>query len=160
MFLTEIQNYIGHSSTEADRIRSYRNKLTTDITPCTNVVQKYDNSTPELEIELDKEIEIEKEVKKKKGVLKKPIEYDIPTLLQTTDFKKAFNEWLTYLGQKKKKPTDLTISRQLKLLETAGPTDAILMIDKSISCGWQGLFPLKGDKPAKVITSEHTDWMK
>ena len=52
-WMTQIQNFIGHSSTEADRIRSYRKKLST------NVLQKYDKTTPEKE--LDKDIKLKKE---------------------------------------------------------------------------------------------------
>lgn len=59
LWMTEIQNFIGKSSTEADRIREYRKKFDT-----TTDVQKYDESTPERERELEKEIK--KEVKQKK----------------------------------------------------------------------------------------------
>lgn len=55
IWLTDIQNFIGKSTTEADRIRSYRKALETPV-------QMYNKSTPELEIELKKEIE--KEIKK------------------------------------------------------------------------------------------------
>lgn len=52
MWMTEIQNYIGHSSSEADRIREYRNKLNVSV-------QMYDKSTPEKEIKKKKEIDKE-----------------------------------------------------------------------------------------------------
>lgn len=64
IFMLEIQNFIGQSSTEADRIRNYRKKIddTKKVVQgkCTNVQQLNDKSTPEKEIE--KEIEIEKEL--------------------------------------------------------------------------------------------------
>ena len=60
IFMLEIQNFIGQSSTEADRIRNYRKKIddTKKVVQgkCTNVQQLNDKSTPEIE----KEIEIEK----------------------------------------------------------------------------------------------------
>ena len=56
MWMTDIQNFIGHSSTEADRIRDYRKKLT-----CTNVQQTYDKSTPEIELDIDIDIDKKKE---------------------------------------------------------------------------------------------------
>ena len=56
IWMTEIQNMIGQSSTEADRIRSYRKKLDEKLLPESVDVQMYDKSTPEIE----KEIEIEK----------------------------------------------------------------------------------------------------
>jgi predicted phage replisome organizer len=62
IFMLEIQNFIGQSSTEADRIRNYRKKIddTKKVVQgkCTNVQQLNDKSTPEIE----KEIEIEKEL--------------------------------------------------------------------------------------------------
>ena len=58
IWMTDIQNFIGESSTEADRIRKYRKKL--------KGVQMYDKSTPELEIELKKELKLKKDNKSKK----------------------------------------------------------------------------------------------
>lgn len=52
IWMTDIQNFIGKSSTEADRIREYRNKITNDV-------QMYDKPTPEIEIELKKEKDLE-----------------------------------------------------------------------------------------------------
>ena len=64
IFMLEIQNFIGQSSTEADRIRNYRKKIadTKKVVQgqCTNVQQLNDKSTPEIEKEID--IEIEKEL--------------------------------------------------------------------------------------------------
>ncbi len=71
MWMSEIQNFIGTSSTEADRIREYRKGL--QVIENTGFVQMYDKSTPELELELelkrDREIELER--KKKEEQLKK-----------------------------------------------------------------------------------------
>ena len=72
LWMTEIQNFIGHSSTEADRIREYRKKISS-----TNDVQMYDKSTPEREIE--KEIKKEREIKKP------------PTLKEIQDYIKIKN---------------------------------------------------------------------
>jgi uncharacterized phage protein (TIGR02220 family) len=59
IWMTEIQNFIGESSTEADRIREYRNGLKQK--QLEQNVQMYDRSTPELEKEKKKEIKTEKE---------------------------------------------------------------------------------------------------
>ena len=59
IYMLDIQNFIGKSSTEADRIRKYRNKIDEDKKLLDNdVVQMYDKSTPEKEIEIEKEIDI------------------------------------------------------------------------------------------------------
>lgn len=70
IYMLEIQNFIGKSSTEADRIRAYRNEIDNkknqalkepEKTCPQDSVQMYDKSTPELEleIELEKELEID-----------------------------------------------------------------------------------------------------
>lgn len=65
IWMTEIQNFIGQSSTEADRIRSYRASIKEEPTALPesteHPVQMYDKSTPEIEIK--KELEIEREIK-------------------------------------------------------------------------------------------------
>jgi len=59
IWMTEIQNMIGQSSTEADRIREYRKKI--DNRKILPGVQMYDECTPELEIEKEKELKREEE---------------------------------------------------------------------------------------------------
>lgn len=57
IYMSDIQNYIGKTSTEADRIKAYRREIDNKK----NLgVQMYDKSTPE--IELEKEIEIKKDI--------------------------------------------------------------------------------------------------
>jgi predicted phage replisome organizer len=63
IWMTEIQNMIGQSSTEADRIRLYRKKLDAKALPKSKDVQMYDKCTPERE----KEREIKKELKIEKN---------------------------------------------------------------------------------------------
>ncbi len=61
MWMAEIQNFIGQSSSEADRIRDYRSKLNkVAIENKGQSVQMYDKSTPKREIE--KEIELKKDI--------------------------------------------------------------------------------------------------
>ena len=57
IWMTEIQNMIGQSSTEADRVRLYRKKLDKILLPNNANEQMYDKSTPEIEIEIEKDIE-------------------------------------------------------------------------------------------------------
>ena len=62
IYMLDIQNFIGKSSTEADRIRNYRQGIKQEQLGCTNVQQMYDKSTPEIEIEIEIEKEIETEI--------------------------------------------------------------------------------------------------
>lgn len=58
IYMLDIQNYIGKSSTEADRQRSYQNRITTE--KCKNS-NKLSNKISTPEIEIEKEIKLNKE---------------------------------------------------------------------------------------------------
>jgi len=70
MWFTDIQNYIGHSSTEGDRIKAHRERLKNPqkyrkLKEIEATVQTYDKCTPELELDTEREIEIKRETKPK-----------------------------------------------------------------------------------------------
>ena len=82
IYMLDIQNFIGKTTTEADRIKAYRSKinkekgLVSNDTPklvqmydksTPELVQMYDKSTPELELEIERELKIEKEVEASKA---------------------------------------------------------------------------------------------
>ena len=52
IYMLNIQEFIGESSTEADRIRAYRQRIAQE-----KDVQMYDKRTPEIEIEIEIELE-------------------------------------------------------------------------------------------------------
>ena len=56
IYMMDIQNFIGRSSTEADRQRKYYNRIESEKSCKEECKKSYKNSTPELEIE--KEIDI------------------------------------------------------------------------------------------------------
>lgn len=58
IYMLDIQNFIGKTSTEADRIKAYRREIAQKKI---KGVQMYDERTPEIEIEIEKEIDIELE---------------------------------------------------------------------------------------------------
>jgi predicted phage replisome organizer len=60
IYMLDIQNFIGKTSTEADRIKEYRKKIKDETRLLNGDVQMYDEGTPELEKEL--ELEREKEL--------------------------------------------------------------------------------------------------
>lgn len=62
IYMLDIQNFIGASSTEADRIREYRQKIKQEKDGVQTLQQKYDKNTPEIEIDKDIEIELDKEL--------------------------------------------------------------------------------------------------
>jgi predicted phage replisome organizer len=67
IYMADIQNYIGRSSSEADRKRAYRNEIEFEKKRIGQKSDKCpDKYPPEIEIEIEIEREIEKEKKKKK----------------------------------------------------------------------------------------------
>lgn len=60
IYMLDIQNFIGTSSTEADRKREYREKIETEKGQMSRQVSLKcpDKTTPEIDIEIDKDIEI------------------------------------------------------------------------------------------------------
>jgi predicted phage replisome organizer len=82
IWMTEIQNFIGQSSSEADRIRDYRRRLGEESLPPPEEVdvQMYDKCTPEIE----RELEIDKEIKKDLSAPKK--RFQKPTIEEVTAY--------------------------------------------------------------------------
>lgn len=66
IYMLDIQNFIGKSSTEADRVRAYRLQIEEEKKllngDCTNVRQISDERTPELELDTELDLEKEKEL--------------------------------------------------------------------------------------------------
>ena len=73
IYMSDIQNFIGQSSTEADRKREYRKRIEEEKGQMSGQLE--DKSTPEIEIEIeiDKEIELKKE--KDIEIYKNVVEY-------------------------------------------------------------------------------------
>ena len=68
IYMLDIQNFIGKSSNEADRIRDYRSRINKEkqnlLDGSTNVVQMYDKSTPKIKLEKELDLDIELDIKK------------------------------------------------------------------------------------------------
>ena len=143
IFMLDIQNFIGKSSTEADRIREYRQEIKQEQIECTNVQQLYDENTPEIEIEREKEIE-----KKKK---KENITY-FQTLVSQNDYKyikennNIYNtiiEWLEYKQQRKEKYAEKGLEKLLTQIENNiekyDEEKMINVINESMANNWKGI---------------------
>ena len=92
IYMLDIQNFIGESSTEADRIRNYRNRIKKDVQM---LQQTNDKSTPEIE----KEIELKtKKEKDKYNSLVEIYNFNCPNLPKvqkiTNKRKTAINKFL------------------------------------------------------------------
>jgi excisionase family DNA binding protein len=69
---------------------------------------------------------------------------ELPKVLDTPDFRKAWAEWLDYRRAKKKPVSKKAVPRQLKQLASYGERGAIASIEDSIRNDYQGLFAPKG----------------
>lgn len=99
------------------------------------------------------------EVSKSKDSKEKPekVVIELPDWLD----KEKWQEWISYRKQRKLTCTEITMKKQLKLLGENQSTH-VAIIEKSITNGWQGLFPEKGNTfsknsaPANVLKDAHT----
>ncbi len=68
---------------------------------------------------------------------------DLPTELDTADFRAAWAEWQQHRCELRKPLTPTAIRRQLAELVKVGAETAAAMIRQSVGRGWLGIFPLK-----------------
>lgn len=79
----------------------------------------------------------------KKGEEGKRNKVVLPPELDTPEFAEAWDEWAAYRREAKKTLTPSTVSKQMKMLTKLGSDFAIEAINRSIECGWTGLFEPK-----------------
>ena len=89
------------------------------------------------------------DTKKIKGLVEWP---DYP--FESDEFLKAWNSWVDYRKEIKKKLTYSTVERMFKDMKKWGETKAILSIDMSIKNGWQGLFEPARSESGKTLTKQ------
>ena len=87
---------------------------------------------------------------------------DLPSNLDTPEFRAAWADWLAYRKERRLatyKPIGLT--RQLNALAAFGPQSAIAAIEQSIQQNYQGLFPKAILEPAKAASrpAKKVGWM-
>lgn len=70
-----------------------------------------------------------------------PKESGFPEQLNTPAFRSAWDEWVAYRIERKKRLTKSTAEKQIKKLSQYTADDAVAVICRSIEMGWIGLFP-------------------
>ncbi len=176
IYMLDIQNFIGKSSTEGDRKREYRARIRAEEAekkalpePVGQMSdQMSDKQPPEIDIEIEKEIDIEiNKKKKKKKKRKKDTEIDevIKNNISEEEVKKAFYEFIKMRKAIRKPLTtrgvELAIEKLYKL--SVIKEEQIMILNKSIMNNWQGLFPLKEEdkkilqKPKEYKESKMTE---
>jgi DNA-binding MarR family transcriptional regulator len=89
------------------------------------------------------------ENKKVKGLIEWP---DYP--FDSEEFAKAWNSWVDYRKEIKKKLTHSTVERVFAEMKKWGEAKAIIAIDTSIKNGWQGLFEPARTESGKTLTKQ------
>lgn len=147
IYMLQIQNYIGKSSTEGDRKREYRKKI--ENQKSLPMGQMSDERPPEIEIEkdinIDIEIEIEKENKKAKKKKTSALDEIINTYTSNQLLKETLQDFLKMRKAQKKVMTDRALKTLLNKLDTLATTDEekIERLEESICNCWLTVYPKK-----------------
>ena len=171
IFMLDIQNFIGKSSTEADRIRQYRNEINEEkLIGCTNVQQMNNKNTPEIEIEKEIDIEIEKDkvqiTDKVRNTCKSKKE-DLIKLLETNEYflthnnlKETLKQWLDYKCERKEyyKETGFKslLTQIQKASEEYGQDKVVDLINECMANNYKGIIfdKLKQEKERNLSPRE------
>lgn len=76
-------------------------------------------------------------------------ENPLPPLLDTPEFREAWQSWIVHRSEIKKKLTPSSAARQLKMLAKIGLTRAIACIEHTIEKGWTGLREPEADQGSR-----------
>ena len=168
IYMLEIQNFIGKSTTEADRKRNYRKRIEDEKTKLMENGQMAgqmslkcpDKTPPEKEIEKDIDIDIEKDINiekdkkektKKKKTKKEPTQTEIDEVVNAytsnEELKTAIIEFVKFrkgMG-KGRFMTTYAVKLLTKKLDRFANDDntKIEIINKSILNGWSDVYELK-----------------
>lgn len=149
IFMLEIQNFIGKSSTEGDRKRAYRKKIESEKVKLLPNGQMSDIHPPEIELEKEKEIDIEIKKEKKKSTKKKPANADFTSLISSYTTNENLIETLNAFVEMrisiKSQPTERAFKMILNKLDKLAQTDEerILILENSIMNNWKDVYELK-----------------
>lgn len=170
IYMTEVEKMIGSSANNdnANRQRRFREKKKQEklesVTKCnalvTDCVTK-DNESIDIEIEKDKELETEDKKERKKGTTTFDSVLDsFDYIRDNSDLRNTFLEFIKMRKLIKKPLTDFAlkkiINESYKL--GGGDTEQIrAIVEQSIMNSWQGVFPLKDNKPVKKTEAQYVN---
>lgn len=97
---------------------------------------------------------IEEKREEEKRKKEKRREEPVALPFDTVEFFDAWNDWLKYRIESKKKLTDSTAKKQLAVLGAKPEKVAIAMINQSIQNGWQGIFEIKPSNNGKGAAAD------
>lgn len=161
IYMLDIQNLIGKSSTEAERKKQYRAKIDAEKAKLIEMGQMSGQCPLEIEIEkeIEKEIETEKADKKPQ---RKAAKKDSAPYVADDDLNNAIIAFIDYRKKIKKPMTDIAIKLLINELNKLSPdiVTQIEILNQSILNGWQGVFPLKQQNQRPTRQEVVPNWMK
>ena len=166
IYMLEIQNFIGKSTTEADRKRNYRKRIEEEKTKLMENGQMSgqmslkcpDKTPPEKEKEKEKDIEKDidkKEKTKKKKTKQEPTQTEIDEVVNTytsnEELKATLIEFVKFRKSIKRVMTTRALELLIKKLDKLANDDntKIEILNESIMNGWNGIFPIKDNSTPK-----------
>lgn len=169
IYMLDIQNFIGTSSSEAERKKNYRRQIESARQNVGQIEDKCpDKSTPEIEIEieLEKDIDIdidtEIDTKKKKKSAKADLNGMIDSFTENEELKEALKAFLD-MRKSIKKPiqTEYAFKLALNKLKQLSDIDSIRIeiVNQSVEHNWRTFYTLQNSYRTNTEV-EMPDYMK
>ena len=145
IYMLDIQNLIGKSSTEADRKREYRAKIEAEKALLLTDGQMSGHFSPEIEIEKEIEIKIESKQEEEPKNAKIKEKKNAARYAADDDLNNAIISFVNYRKRIKKPMDETAVCLMIEKLNKLSPdiVTQIEIVNQSIVNGWQGIFPLK-----------------
>lgn len=145
IYMLDIQNLIGKSSTEADRKKAYRARIEAEKAGLLTDGQMSGQKPLEIDIDIEKEIEIEIESEIEPEPEQKPRKKNSAPYVADDDLNAAIIAFVDFRKKIKKPMTEHAIKLMIDKLCKMSPNieDQIEILNQSVLNGWQGIFPLK-----------------
>lgn len=157
IFMSNIQDFIGKTSTEADRKRAYRNRIEDEKRQLSGQISDKcpDISTPE--IEKEKELKLEKDTDKELNKEKETITMVLNAYAPNgSELRNALDEFKEMRSKMKKPLTVRALKQALNQLDKLSGCDEmtkIAIVDQTLSRGWLSFYELKIDTNKSPTTS-------
>ena len=151
IYMLDIQNFIGKTSTEADRRRDYYNRIEAKKNQCEiSHENSHEISTPKIEKDIDIEIDKKKDKKEKKKTDAEIIDSILESIVDD-DLKNALLKFVDARKKMKKPLTGYAFELAYKKLQDLSPniSEQIEIVDQAIMSGWQSFYPLKKNNNQK-----------
>lgn len=163
IYMLDIQNFIGTSSSEAERKKNYRRQIESARQNVGQIEDKCpDKSTPEIEIEIELEKDIEIDTKKKKKSAKADLDGMINSFTENEELREALKAFLD-MRKSIKKPiqTEYAFKLALNKLKQLSDIDSVRIeiVNQSVEHNWRTFYTLQNSYRTNTEV-EMPDYMK